>query len=75
LQTQLYNVVEIQVFMIFRSATKEYLPITGMAEFNKLSAQLVFGADRYNNRNLHAVVLDLLQGTKCLNFFELGTKA
>ncbi|KAJ6406362.1 hypothetical protein OIU84_009978 [Salix udensis] len=27
------------------SATKEYLPITGMAEFNKLSAQLVFGAD------------------------------
>lgn len=39
--------VEIQVFMIFRSATKEYLPITGMAEFNKLSAQLVFGADSY----------------------------
>jgi len=61
--------------MIFRSATKEYLPITGMAEFNKLSAQLVFGADRYNNRNLHAAVLDLLQGTKCLNFCELETKA
>ncbi|XP_044463923.1 aspartate aminotransferase, cytoplasmic-like [Mangifera indica] len=27
------------------SADKEYLPITGMVEFNKLSAKLIFGAD------------------------------
>ncbi|KAJ9183485.1 hypothetical protein P3X46_007330 [Hevea brasiliensis] len=27
------------------SANKEYLPIAGLAEFNKLSAKLVFGAD------------------------------
>ncbi|KDP34207.1 hypothetical protein JCGZ_07778 [Jatropha curcas] len=27
------------------SVTKEYLPITGSADFNKLSAELVFGAD------------------------------
>jgi len=30
-----------------RSRYKEYLPITGLAEFNKLSAKLIFGADRY----------------------------
>jgi hypothetical protein len=27
------------------SRVKEYLPITGLAEFNKLSAKLIFGAD------------------------------
>jgi len=32
---------------ISRSRVKEYLPITGLAEFNKLSAKLIFGADRY----------------------------
>lgn len=26
---------------------KEYLPIVGLADFNKLSAKLMFGADRY----------------------------
>nr|DAD21104.1 TPA_asm: hypothetical protein HUJ06_022567 [Nelumbo nucifera] len=29
------------------SRAKEYLPITGLADFNKLSAKLIFGADRY----------------------------
>ncbi|CAM9003892.1 unnamed protein product [Rhodiola kirilowii] len=29
-----------------RSRVKEYLPITGLADFNKLSATLMFGADR-----------------------------
>ncbi|XP_057957379.1 aspartate aminotransferase, cytoplasmic-like [Malania oleifera] len=28
-----------------KSRVKEYLPITGLAEFNKLSAKLIFGAD------------------------------
>lgn len=32
--------------ILFRSRVKEYLPITGLAEFNKLSAKLMFGADR-----------------------------
>ncbi|KAJ0031893.1 hypothetical protein Pint_14664 [Pistacia integerrima] len=30
----------------FRSRVKEYLPIVGLADFNKLRAKLIFGADR-----------------------------
>lgn len=29
-----------------RSRVKEYLPIVGLADFNKLSAKLILGADR-----------------------------
>jgi hypothetical protein len=29
-----------------RTRYKEYLPITGLADFNKLSAKLIFGPDR-----------------------------
>ncbi|RRT39058.1 hypothetical protein B296_00055392 [Ensete ventricosum] len=32
--------------LFFSSRVKEYLPITGLADFNKLSAKLIFGADR-----------------------------
>lgn len=28
---------------------KEYLPITGLADFNKLSAKLIFGSERLEN--------------------------
>lgn len=28
---------------------KEYLSITGIADFNKLSAKLIFGADRFGD--------------------------
>mgnify|MGYP004707466629 CR=1 FL=1 len=28
------------------SRVKEYLPIVGLADFNKLSAKLILGADR-----------------------------
>lgn len=35
------------VFKICRSRIKEYLPIAGLVEFNKLSAKLILGADRY----------------------------
>lgn len=28
---------------------KEYLSITGLADFNKLSAKLIFGADRFGD--------------------------
>lgn len=34
------------LFALTRSRVKEYLPITGLADFNKLSAKLIFGADR-----------------------------
>lgn len=34
------------VYLMFRSTDKEYLPITGIVQFNKLSAKLIFGADR-----------------------------
>lgn len=32
--------------MIYSTRVKEYLPIVGLAEFNKQSAKLIFGADR-----------------------------
>lgn len=32
---------------VCRSRIKEYLPIAGLVEFNKLSAKLILGADRY----------------------------
>lgn len=32
--------------VLLRSRVKEYLPIVGLAEFNKLSAKLILGADR-----------------------------
>ena len=36
----------IPIYMITRSRVKEYLPIVGLAEYNKLSAKLILGADR-----------------------------
>ncbi|KAJ0010832.1 hypothetical protein Pint_34022 [Pistacia integerrima] len=33
----------------FRSRVKEYLPIVGLADFNKLSAKLIFGVDSNQN--------------------------
>ncbi|KAL0680863.1 hypothetical protein Bca4012_047710 [Brassica carinata] len=36
------------VCLICSSRVKEYLPIVGLVEFNKLSAKLILGADRYN---------------------------
>ena len=44
---------------ISRSRVKEYLPITGLAEFNKLSAKLIFGADRYFSVWLSFIFLTL----------------
>ncbi|KAG5224261.1 aspartate aminotransferase family protein [Salix suchowensis] len=35
-----------QMLMNDNSRVKEYLPIVGLADFNKLSAKLIFGADR-----------------------------
>ena len=38
-----------QMLVNDRSRVKEYLPIVGLADFNKLSAKLIFGADRFVN--------------------------
>lgn len=42
------TVVSDEAFELCRSRVKEYLPITGLADFNKLSAKLILGADRYD---------------------------
>lgn len=48
---EIYDILEMflkhDFLLMSRSRVKEYLPITGLAEFNKLSAKLIFGADRY----------------------------
>lgn len=36
-----------QLLVNDQSRVKEYLPIVGLADFNKLSAKVIFGADRY----------------------------
>ncbi|CAK9166109.1 unnamed protein product [Ilex paraguariensis] len=36
-----------QLLVNDNSRVKEYLPIVGLADFNKLSAKLILGADRY----------------------------
>jgi aspartate/tyrosine/aromatic aminotransferase len=40
------GIIDLQLITLLRSRVKEYLPITGLADFNKLSAKLIFGADR-----------------------------
>lgn len=42
----LYSTIFIYL-ILFRHRVKEYLPITGLADFNKLSAELIFGYGRY----------------------------
>lgn len=36
-----------KLYIFCRSRVKEYLPIIGLADFNKLSAKLILGADRW----------------------------
>lgn len=38
-----------QMLVNDRTRVKEYLPIVGLADFNKLSAKLILGADRFVN--------------------------
>ncbi|KAJ4842977.1 hypothetical protein Tsubulata_017447 [Turnera subulata] len=49
-----------------RSRVKEYLPITGLAEFNKLSAKLIFGADSPAIRENRVTTVQCLSGTGSL---------
>ncbi|GAB2223101.1 hypothetical protein Droror1_Dr00017238 [Drosera rotundifolia] len=49
-----------------RSRVKEYLPITGLAEFNKLSAKLILGADSSAIRDNRVTTVQCLSGTGSL---------
>ncbi|KAJ4806561.1 Aspartate aminotransferase [Rhynchospora pubera] len=48
------------------SRFKEYLPITGLAEFNKLSAKLIFGADSPAIQENRVATVQCLSGTGSL---------
>ncbi|KAK8948932.1 Aspartate aminotransferase, cytoplasmic [Platanthera zijinensis] len=48
------------------SGVKEYLPITGLAEFNKLSAKLIFGAESPAIRENRVATVQGLSGTGSL---------
>ncbi|KAK4797836.1 hypothetical protein SAY86_030162 [Trapa natans] len=49
-----------------RSRVKEYLPIVGLAEFNKLSAKLIFGVDSPCIRDNRVTTVQCLSGTGSL---------
>ncbi|GAY48264.1 hypothetical protein CUMW_110390 [Citrus unshiu] len=49
-----------------RSRVKEYLPIVGLAEFNKLSAKLILGADSPAIRENRVTTVQCLSGTGSL---------
>ncbi|XP_021894948.1 aspartate aminotransferase, cytoplasmic [Carica papaya] len=49
-----------------KSRVKEYLPIVGLAEFNKLSAKLIFGADSPAIRENRVTTVQCLSGTGSL---------
>ncbi|CAL9072974.1 aspartate aminotransferase, cytoplasmic-like [Musa acuminata AAA Group] len=48
------------------SQVKEYLPITGLADFNKLSAKLIFGADSPAIQEIRVATVQCLSGTGSL---------
>uniref|UniRef100_A0A162AJ76 Aspartate aminotransferase n=1 Tax=Daucus carota subsp. sativus TaxID=79200 RepID=A0A162AJ76_DAUCS len=49
-----------------RSRVKEYLPIVGLADFNKLSAKLIFGADSPAIQENRVATVQCLSGTGSL---------
>ncbi|XP_074317503.1 aspartate aminotransferase, cytoplasmic [Silene latifolia] len=55
-----------QILTNDRSRVKEYLPITGLAEFNKLSAKLMFGDDSPAIRENRVATVQCLSGTGSL---------
>ncbi|KAF5726198.1 aspartate aminotransferase cytoplasmic [Tripterygium wilfordii] len=55
-----------QLLVNDRSRVKEYLPIVGLAEFNKLSAKLIFGADSPAIRENRVTTVQCLSGTGSL---------
>ncbi|KAB2019887.1 hypothetical protein ES319_D07G027200v1 [Gossypium barbadense] len=55
-----------QMLLNDKSRVKEYLPIVGIAEFNKLSAKLIFGADSPAIRENRVTTVQCLSGTGSL---------
>ncbi|ONK69048.1 uncharacterized protein A4U43_C05F18740 [Asparagus officinalis] len=55
-----------QLLVNDRSRVKEYLPITGLADFNKLSAKLILGADSPAIRESRVATVQSLSGTGSL---------
>ena len=49
-----------------RSRNKEYLPIVGLVDFNKLSAKLIFGADSLVIQENRIITVQCLSGTGSL---------
>ncbi|RYQ85420.1 hypothetical protein Ahy_B10g104980 isoform C [Arachis hypogaea] len=58
--------VALSFCIICRARNKEYLPITGVADFNKLSAQLIFGADSPAIQESRVTTVQCLSGTGSL---------
>ncbi|KAI4380917.1 hypothetical protein MLD38_007050 [Melastoma candidum] len=52
-----------------RSRVKEYLPVVGLAEFNKFSAKVIFGADSPEVLENRVTTVHCLSGTGSLRFF------
>ncbi|ONK79252.1 uncharacterized protein A4U43_C01F4470 [Asparagus officinalis] len=55
-----------QLLVNDQSRVKEYLPITGLADFNKLSAKLIFGADSPAIQESRVTTVQCLSGTGSL---------
>ncbi|OVA20333.1 Aspartate/other aminotransferase [Macleaya cordata] len=55
-----------QLLVNDRSRVKEYLPITGLADFNKLSAKLIFGAESPAIQENRVATVQCLSGTGSL---------
>ncbi|VAH79927.1 unnamed protein product [Triticum turgidum subsp. durum] len=55
-----------QMLIHNESRVKEYLPITGLADFNKLSAKLIFGADSPAIQENRVATVQCLSGTGSL---------
>lgn len=55
-----------QMLVNDRSRVKEYLPIVGLVEFNKLSAKLIFGADSPAIQESRVTTVQCLSGTGSL---------
>jgi aspartate/tyrosine/aromatic aminotransferase len=49
-----------------RTQNKEYQPITGVAQFNKLSAQLILGANSVAIKESRVTTVQALSGTGAL---------
>ncbi|KAJ6696202.1 ASPARTATE AMINOTRANSFERASE [Salix koriyanagi] len=55
-----------QMLVNDNSRVKEYLPIVGLADFNKLSAKLIFGADSPAIQENRVTTVQCLSGTGSL---------